>query len=163
MGNPFEDLTKIFRSKKQNVSEKSKQDKTTERESHSGLDENIENLDQIKKKEKAEELLGVLKDVVGELLCDEQNAILRYSKISGNRVLDQYVEDLVKENSPVFYLDTSGIIRAKIYKKQLNFIDTDGNKMPSKIKDKTISERWSEIKDKYELKISELSGELNIE
>ncbi len=109
----------------------------------------------------AERVLYCVIDATSEILSEDNNAIIRADKYRSNGVWNGYLEELIQGESPVFYIDTSGIIRMQYYSGELCIIHSGD--MPSKISGKTVQDVWGEVKDKYNPKISSLMSDLQVE
>ena len=137
--------------------------KELSREEHLGasLLEKIIEVETLREKDKkilAEDVLYMMADIVNEILPEARNAFIKFCRMSP---WNDYVSSLMNGKSPIFFIDTSGIVRMMYYKGQLVIIHSENH--PSKIPGKSVQEVWNQIKDRYNHRIRLLIETLGIE
>ncbi len=108
--------------------------------------------------------MRIVCEASSEILSDDQISIKKYIRAGNNTVINNYIDELKKGNTPTFYIDTSGIVRVSYFNNKLKMVDEDGKKAPSKFKGKSIGEVWNEnnMEEIYGKKLEPLIKKLNL-
>ena len=120
--------------------------------------EKIDHIEKIKDRDRgrlAEDILDIMKDISSELFKEVSNPF----RESSNR--NYYIRDLLKGESPVFYMDASGVVRMVYYKGKFKIIKS--GEIPSKISGKSVAQVWDDVRHKYEHHLRLLMDALGVE